>query len=275
MSPAAWLLVLSVLLPTTPCRSEILAWDDANEDNPYATDESFNYGQNGGAGFTDWVLLDTGSTHGQHYLVEPGLDSDVFWGMQGTHAMGRGLQTALPTGSWTFRAIHNVDNPANSGFSGFTLKPVNSPHNSPLHDPDLPLADELLRFGFNRQNESDEGHGIMVSTDGGVTYAYHDCGWSDDGDEDLLEYTVSWDGLGHYALRVNNLTEGVMSLTFRGAMTAGPVAMFGFAIYGGTYQETIAFDSLTVVPEPTATLAALLLVPAAAFVRRRNLRRRA
>lgn len=260
-------LVFGTLLLAAPCHAVVVAWDDADNDDPYHTSgHTFTPGQDGGAGFVGWVLLDTTppASHGGHYLVHPGIEGAYSWGIQGTHAMGRGLETALAAGTWTFLASHHVHTPANSGFSGFTLKSVNAPNNYPL------TGGELLRFGFNRKTDA-RTTGITISTDAGLHYEFLDCGWTD-GADDLLEYSVTWDALGNYALTVNNLTEGLTS-TFLGDVLAAPepVAMFGFANYGGTNDETLTFDTfavtVTVIPEPAVTLPLLAL--AAVFLARR------
>lgn len=257
-----WTVVAGLLVIVVPSHAVVLANDDADFDPPYKTDATFKPGQNGGFGFTPWVLLDTGiaSSHGGRYLVSPGIDGAYSWGMDGTYTMGRGLATPLTAGTWTVLAAHTVHAPANSGFTGFSLKTVSSPNNFPLSD------GEILRFGFNRKVES-RANGICVSIDRGKTYQFLNCGWTD-GAGDQLEYSVTWDGLGYFRLEVENRTESVTS-SFSRTMPAGAVAMLAVANYGAYTDEKLTFDAFVVVPEPKTTLPLIAALALVVSMRRR------
>jgi len=266
---ARWIVFASLLGPAISCWSGAFAYDDADND-PYYSDQSFEEDQNGGAGFDPWVILDLGlpSASVGRDLVHWGIlgsDADDWysWRLSGGSAMGRGLPASATSGSWTFRAVHTVSNPNNSGFSGFSLK---SSANTALE------AGELLRFGFNPQADAppiDYG-GIWVSTDQGAHYTFLDCPW-DDGNGAPLEYSVTWDGTGEYTLSVKHLTEDLEAhfdsqtdFTLP-PMPAGAVTMLGTALFGSTSNEQLTFDAfaVTYVPEPAAAASAFAFIAVA------------
>jgi hypothetical protein len=211
-----------------------------NADNPPYAATNLQPGDNGGFGFTPWRLLEYGSP-GSRFVTQAIDSGRRSWALAGTYALGRGLATPLSGGSWHVLAVHGD---SDEGFSGFTLK---SSTQSGL------AAGELLRFGINPRVGLYQGSGVHVSTNGGVSWSYLDCGWSD-GPGDTIEYVVTWDASGAWWLSVNNWDEGI-STAFAGVMPAGSVAMLGLTTSCATLAEGLTFDDFTVTAQPdTPTL---------------------
>jgi hypothetical protein len=236
------------------------AADDA-DNAPYPGDDSFEADQNGGTGFLPWQILDLRPFvpyAGTRYLLQPGLtgayEDGNSWGLSGGYAMARSLAgPPARRGTWSFVAAHTIATPLNSHFSGFSLK---SGMGESFGDY------ELIRFGFNPQATyppaSYPASGLWVSTDGGENYSFLDCGWQGDPSGVVLEYSISWEGDGHYVLSVYNSSEDSRA-RFSTAldsslphMPVGSVTTLGAAIYGSTLNETLAFDTFAVsyIPEP-------------------------
>lgn len=248
-------LALTVLLGVCAIGAQAdVAFDRADND-PYPV-TGFMPGDNGGAGFQPWVELEEG-TPGSMFLAAD-IDSGTYaWGLSGTYALGRGLSSPWSAGLWTLLAVHDPDN---TDFSGFSLRDNT--------DPGTGFGDhELLRFGLNPNEIGYDATGIYVSTNAGADYTFLDCGWVD-GEGDVIEYGVSWNGAGQYTLVVSNRDEGVRS-TFVGDMRAGSVAMLGTAVFGATADEGLTFDRMQVIPEP-ATLVLLALGAVALSARRQT-----
>ncbi len=217
----------------------LLAADNADND-PYP-ETNFQVGDNGGFGFQPWVELEQGTVFGR-FVTSPVDGGTYSWGISGRYALGRELTTRQAAGSWSLIALHD---PHNAGFSGFNIKSSTASGFA---------TDELLRFGLLGGG----GTGIYVSTDGGQNYTFLDCDWTD-GTGDRLQYTVSWQAGGSYALSVLNLSED-RSADFTGTMTPGAVAMLGTAVFGEGLDERITFDAYEVVPEPAPVLPLMVVV---------------
>ncbi|MCF7837976.1 MAG: hypothetical protein K9N49_05040 [Candidatus Marinimicrobia bacterium] len=245
-------LCLALLVyPLAFAAADLVAADNADND-PYP--EGWNPGDNGGYGFTEWVILDEGSP-GSMYTTAS-IDNDTWsWGLAGTYAVGRGLSNTMSRGAWTFLAAHG-DNLAD--FSGFNLRSATEVGNG--------FADtELIRFGLRPEDPT----GAYVSTNAGADYVFLDCGWLD-GTGALIEYRISWDQTGLWTLRINNLDEEITE-TFSGALGGdGPVAMLGAGVFGATIDEQMTFDDLRVTPEPATLLMWLFGASLMALTRRRG-----
>lgn len=247
---------LSILLlccgwAAIPVGADWIGVDNADND-PYPV-SGFLPGDNGGTGFTAWVVLDSGSP-GSMYTQSAIDDGSYSWGIGGSYGLGRGLTNDLIHGSVTWLAVHDPDN---TDFSGFNVK---SSTNMGFG------IDELIRFGFNPSVPGYTGEGVYVSTNAGADYTYFDCGWVD-GEGDLIEYTLSWSP-GSYTLSVSNHTESVFS-QFSGSMSNGAVSMLGVGIEGAGLGETLAFDGLAAVPEPGAFVLFSIALVLLRFARRK------
>jgi hypothetical protein len=247
---------LALAMPAA--RSEIIALDNADNE-PYASENTFQDGQNGGTGFRPWVNLEVG-TPGTMYLATPslrdeGLDS---WGLSGTYAVGRGLTEAVAAGSWSFLASHGTNI---GGFCGFSLRTTTNTGSF--------AESEILRFGVNYGEEADNTR-IYYSTNAGGTYGALDMG-GDSVFGAVLEYSITWSTLtGAYTLGVRNLDAyGEAS----GALASGAaVAMLGAGIFEATVDERLVFDDYAVdaIPEPSSI--ALILLGASLLLGPRRFR---
>jgi hypothetical protein len=219
-----------------PARAVAGAWDDADIE-PYPT-AGFRPALNGGSGFDPWSELESGALYTT--FLGPPIDAGLrSWGLSGTYAMGRGVLSPVAAAVWSLVAVHEVVNPTHHGFSGFNLKSSTQAGFD---------TDELLRFGILPSHLNYTDTGICVSTDRGLHYEFLDCGWTRTAGASI-EYSVRWDGLGHYALTAKNLAEDKLA-SFVGAMPAGAVAMLGSAVYGASLDERLLFNHYTVIPEP-------------------------
>lgn len=268
-------LAAALLASTASVSAGTFSWEDDADNDVYrsAGIEGQYVGYNGGNGFDMWILLNPGYTaDGADYVVQqsfrpqqPSIQDDYSWGMNGTHAVGRGLEQAVPVGTWTFRAAHNVNKLSNSEFSGFNLRSSKTSSDNLWHFDES----ELLRFGFNDDSYTSE-QGICYSLAGDSDYVYLGGG---DWIGATLEYSVSWQPSGagtQYSLSVQNVdTLETLEETIFVATAHAPVAMLGAAIYGATLAETITFDTFRVVPEPVAALPVLGVVCLTAALRRR------
>jgi hypothetical protein len=251
---AAALALATAVGPWRSASASLIAADNADND-PYPVD-GFLPGDNGGTGFTAWMELETG-TPGSMYTTTQ-IDGGIYsWGLSGTYALGRGLASAVGPGQWRFLAVHD---PGNTAFSGFNLRSSSELGSG--------FADyELIRFGLDPSQPGYDGTGLYLSTNGGLSYDFLDCGWVD-GAGDLLEYTVDWTGGGAYNLAIHNLDEDVLS-SFSGTMVPGAVSMLGMGIFGATLDERVAFDDFQVIPEPASVLLFVLALPLLRHGRRR------
>jgi len=230
-----------------------IAFDQA-DNAPYPTQESSSY-QNGGTGFTAWEPSIAENSGGE-YLGDPLLltTNRYSWEISETRAMGRGLETPLAQGQWSFLAKHDVNN---THFSGFNLKSTT--------DNTAFATDELLRFGMDGYNES----GIYISTDAGQSYTFLDCNWIN-GTGDTLKYTLDWDATaGTYSLSVSNLSEHIFS-SFSGNLESSgtTVSMLGTGIFGTSTDEHLAYDQFSIVPEPAIWSIILLTAISSITIRR-------
>lgn len=236
-----------MLAGAVPAARGALASDNADND-PYDSEATFMPGQNGGSGFTSWVELETG-TPGSMYLEElDPLDGNQSWGLSGTYALGRGLETAAAEGNWTFTALHGT---GIDSFCGFSLRTSTNT--------DSFAQSEILRFGIDYSEEFDSTR-IYYSTNAGGGSDYLDLG-----DADLrgiqLQYSVTWSTVtGSFQLGVENLDDSSFA-EVAGTMLAGnPVAMLGSGVFEATLDERMTFDSFDVnaIPEPSVSMSILL-----------------
>ena len=111
---------------------------------------------------------------------------------------------------------------------------------------------EVIRVGLAPAPIASIGKGISVSTDGGQTYSFLDCGWADGRGESIL-YQIYWDESGRYTLTVINKDEGITS-QFTGKLPTSAVAMLGVGVFGSSTAESLQFDSLVFQTTPALTL---------------------
>lgn len=225
-------------LSATSFISAITATDNADND-PYPTSH-FQSGDNGGFNFEPWMKLEGSVSSGAKFLAGSIGGSSRSWAMSGTYAVGRSLPGIAHHGLWQIRMVHDPDN---TEFSGFNLKSAG-----------LPGFDEteIIRVGMALEPIASIGKGISVSTDGGQTYTFMDCGW-EDGRGDNIIYQFCWDESGGYTLVVLNTTEGITS-QFTGIMPSSAVTMIGVGVFGVSSIESIQFDNLSFQTEPALTM---------------------
>jgi hypothetical protein len=96
------------------------------------------------------------------------------------------------------------------------------------------------------------GKGISVSTDGGKTYKFLDCGWADGRGEPIV-YQIYWDENGRYTLTVANTVEDIAS-QFTGKLPTSAVNMLGVGVFGSSAAESLQFDSLLFQTTPALTM---------------------
>ena len=218
--------------------TSLVATDNAGND-PYPTTQ-FQSADNGGVNFEPWMKLEGSSVTGSRFLGGSIGDSIHSWGMTGTYAVGRSLPGTTHHGLWQIRMVHDPDN---TDFSGFNLK---SAAVSGFGET------EIIRVGMTAQPIASIGKGISVSTDGGQTYTFLDCGW-DDGRGDSVIYQFYYDESGEYTLTVINVSEGITS-QFTGTMPASAVTMMGVGVFGASAAQSIQFDSLSFQTAPSLTM---------------------
>jgi hypothetical protein len=206
-----------------------LTASDRADNAPYPTSQ-FQLGDNGGVNFGPWVNLAGSGTTGSRYLAGSIGDSSHSWALSGTYAVGRALPGIAHHGLFQIRM---VSNPNNIGFAGFNLK---SAALSGFGET------EVIRVGMTPAPIASIGKGISVSTDGGKTYTFLDCGWADGRGEPIV-YQIYWDESGRYTLTVANTAEDITS-QFTGKLPTSAVDMLGVGVLGGSTAESIQFDSL-------------------------------
>jgi hypothetical protein len=235
-------LLMAMFLAGGVSRAELLAYDQADLDDPYGNQNTFMPGQNGGAGFDAWVQIEQGMFASMFLADAVDADHIRSWGMSGTYALGRGLQDTLDEGIWNFSAFHGAT--VNS-FSGFTLR--TSVEN------DAFATGEILRVGLI--------DGVLnYSTDQGDTYTSGDS--ADDWRDMNVQYSILWSTVsGNFSLTVSAENDPDLSESMAGTQLAigDPVAMLGVGIFENTTSEQLRFDDfqISVIPEPT-TLAFVL-----------------
>jgi hypothetical protein len=221
-------------LTATNFVSDLSASDKAGND-PYPASQ-FQLGDNGGLNFEPWLKLEGSDTTGARNLAGSIGDSSYSWNMAGTYAVGRALPGVVHHGLWQIRMVSDPDN---NGFAGFSLK---SAALAPFDET------EVIRVGMTPAPIASIGKGINVSTDGGQTYTFLDCGWTDGRGESIV-YQIYWDESGRYTLTVANVNEGLTS-QFTGELPTSAVDMLGVAVFGGSSGETVQFDSLAFQTRP-------------------------
>jgi hypothetical protein len=246
-------MVRFILVLVWVCAFPVLGAFDQADNDPYPTQGSASY-QNAGTGFMAWEPSATENSGGEYLGNALMFPNTYSWEISQTRAMGRGLETPLAQGQWSFLAQHDANN---THFSGFNLK--STTNNNAF------ATDELLRFGMDEFN----GGGLYLSTDAGQSYTFLDCGWVD-GAGDTLQYTLDWNATaGTYSLSVSNLTE-TLSSTFSGnlAISGTAVSMLGTGIFGTSTDEHLNYDQLTVIPEPAIWSIILLTAGSLIAIRR-------
>jgi hypothetical protein len=216
----------------------LVARDNAGND-PYPVSH-FQLGDNGGVNFEPWIKLESETFIGSRYLAASIGDSLYSWGLSGTYAVGRALPSIAHQGLWQVRMVHDPDN---TGFSGFNLKTTALPGFD---------SGEIIRVGMAADQAGFDGTGVYVSTDGGNSYDFLDCGWTD-GRGETIVYQLVYDSPGGYTLTVVNLDEGITT-QFSGSLPASAVNMIGMGVFGATLDESIQFDSLVFEAGPELSI---------------------
>lgn len=227
----------NLLAVSAAVRADIVAADDADND-PYGAENTFAPGQDGGIGFTPWVELELGTYYDMYLEQYPPIAGLRSWGMSGTYALGRGLETPAAQGGWTFLARHGEDV---GSFSGFNLRTSTEAGSF--------AESEILRFGVDPSQG--DATCVYYSTNAGETYEALDLG-DDDLPGSILEYRVSWSTTpGVFTLQVRNTDTEASAQVTTNMPGGAPVAMFGAGIFAATLDERLAFDSFSYDNEPT------------------------
>ena len=237
------LLLLSTvgLLSVAPSRADLFTASDVSANEPYASQENWNLGDNGGSGFEGWRQIG----------AEPSrsLDSGGF-AISGDGGAGRSFAngTALATGTFSVQATHDTQSTI-SHFSGFALYSAGDT--------------EILRWGVGTAEDRDDG---VDKT--GFWYSIGTGGQNDytliartDTTPLAADYSISWSVFSSGMAIDLSINSGTytrhLDLDNSSAVTA-----IGALIAGSSQSETLHFDNLEVeglaVPEPS-TLILLLL----------------
>jgi hypothetical protein len=189
--------------------------------------------------YEPWMRLEGEPFGGSSQLSGATGDGTRVWELSGMQAVGRGLPGIAHHGLWSIRMVHDR---GLTGFSGFNLK---SAARSGFE------AAEVIRVGLLGSPESSEIKGVSVSTDGGKTYAFLDCGWID-GRGDVLTYQLWWEESGDFTLTVANADEGTMS-RFEGRLATSAITMLAVGLFGAP-SETLHFNDLRFQTAPELIL---------------------
>lgn len=244
------LLAAAVLLlsEAAPAGAGTFAASDASTNEPYASQGSWNIGDNGGTGFGGWQLV--GSAEPNRSIDRQGFGIFANDGV-GEAAVGRSFAdgVALASGSFTAGATHD----SAGQFSGFALYSATD--------------GEIFRWGVTTADGGDGTYaGFWYAVgDGGPAPRYESIHRFDDyaGASVTADYSVSWSvfSAGMYI----DLTIDSDSYAGTGRLTLGnssAVTAIAAIAAGATQADTLHFDDLSVtgqaVPEP-ATLSLLLL----------------
>ena len=233
--------ILILALSAVPCRA--FTASDASTNEPYASQTTWNLGDNGGTGFGDWRQI----------VSEPsrGLDAQGF-AISGAGGVGRAFlddasaPVSLPSGTFSVDARHGFAD----SFSGFAL----------LADGDT----ELIRWGVTTTEDHETGQeptGLWYAplADGTPRYNLLAPLSSEDILNSRTTYSITW-SVCDTGLSVDlSVTSVSMSDTFHLTLdTSSSVTSIAALVAGSAQSETLHFDNLEVsgraVPEPATIL---------------------
>lgn len=240
-------IALALLLALLPPGARAFTATDASTNEPYASQTTWNLGDNGGTGFGDWRQI----------VSEPSrsLDAQGF-AISGAGGVGRAFldgtsaPVSLPSGTFSVDARHGFAD----SFSGFAL----------LADGDT----ELIRWGVTTTEDRETGQeptGLWYAplADGTPRYDLLASLSSEDILNSRTTYSITW-SVCDTGLSVDlSVTSVSLTDTFHLTLdTSSVVTSIAALVAGSTQSDTLHFDNLSVegraVPEPS-TLALLLL----------------
>ncbi len=237
-------IALALLLALLPPAARAFTATDASTNEPYASQATWNLGDNGGTGFGEWRKIGT----------EPNRSLDQGFAIYanagvGEAAIGRSFAdgAALASGTFSVTATHG----SISSFSGFALYSANDT--------------ELLRWGVTTA-EADAGTypGFWYAIGAGGQTIYEPIVRIYDPDTSVTsDYSISWSvfstGMNIDLSITSDSSPVTRQLTLDNSSAVTSIAAL---VAGSTQAETLHFDNLSVegraVPEPS-TLALLLL----------------
>jgi hypothetical protein len=240
-------IALALLLALLPPAARAFTATDASTNEPYASQTTWNLGDNGGTGFGGWRQI----------VSEPsrGLDAQGF-AISGAGGVGRAFlddasaPVSLPSGTFSVDAWHGFAD----SFSGFAL----------LADGDT----ELIRWGVTTTEDRETGQeptGLWYAplADGTPRYNLLAPLSSEDILNSRTTYSITW-SVCDTGLSVDlSVTSVALTDTFHLTLdTSSAVTSIAALVAGSTQSDTLHFDNLSVtgpaVPEP-ATLSLFLL----------------
>lgn len=237
---------LALLLALLPPPARAFTATDASTNAPYATQETWNLGDNGGTGFGEWRQM--GAAEPNRFLDANGFAIYANAGV-GEAAIGRSFadDLALASGSFSVTATHG----STSSFSGFALYSANDT--------------ELFRWGVTTA-EADAGTypGFWYAIGAGGQTIYEPIDRIYDPDTPVTaDYSISWSVFSSGMNIDLSITTDSSPITRQLTLeTSSAVTSIAALVAGSTQAETLHFDTLAVegraVPEPS-TLALLLL----------------
>ena len=239
-----FLALLALLLP--PAARAFTA-TDASTNEPYATQETWNLGDNGGTGFGEWRQVGSSATPNRS------LDADGFAiyanAGVGEAAIGRSFadDLSLASGSFSVTATHD----STAHFSGFALYAANDT--------------ELFRWGLTTAEAADGTYpGFWYAIGAGGQTVYEPIDRIYDPETPVTaDYSISWSVFSTGMNIDLSIASDTSPITRQFSLdNSSAVTSIAALVAGSTQAETLHFDTLSVegraVPEPS-TLALLLL----------------
>lgn len=236
---------LALLLALLPSAARAFTATDASTNEPYASQATWNLGDNGGTGFGEWRQIGT----------EPNRSLDQGFAIYGNDgvgdaAIGRSFAggTALESGTFSVSATHD----SAAHFSGFALYASGDT--------------ELLRWGVTTA-EADTGtypgFWYALGAGGQTVYAPIERIHDDPYTPVAADYSISWSVFSSGMNIDLSITSDSSTITRQLSLDNSSAVTSIAALVGGSARaESLHFDNLSVtgqtVPEPS-TLSLLLL----------------
>lgn len=236
---------LALLLALLPSAARAFTATDASTNEPYASQATWNLGDNGGTGFGEWRQIGT----------EPNRSLDQGFAIYGNDgvgdaAIGRSFAggTALESGTFSVSATHD----SAAHFSGFALYASGDT--------------ELLRWGVTTA-EADTGtypgFWYALGAGGQTVYAPIERIHDDPYTPVAADYSISWSVFSSGMNIDLSITSDSSTITRQLSLdNSSAVTSIAALVAGSSQAETLHFDNLSVtgqtVPEPS-TLSLLLL----------------
>ncbi len=238
---------LALLLALLPPAARAFTATDASTNAPYATQETWNLGDNGGTGFGEWRQVGSAATPNRS------LDADGFAiyanAGVGEAAVGRSFadDLALSSGTFSVTATHG----SISSFSGFALYAANDA--------------EIFRWGITTAEAADGTYpGFWYAIGAGGQTIYEPIDRIYDPETPVTaDYSISWSVFSTGMNIDLSITSDSSPVTRQFSLdNSSAVTSIAALVAGSTQAETLHFDTLSVegptIPEPS-TLALLLL----------------